>query len=207
MLLEGGGDGGLARGGQAGEPDGETLLLAGLVALLAREGGVPGDVAASGLSAISGRENLERATAPAWRRGSRGEGERTYVAIVSCQWENRFKKLAIPADAEGERFSWDGQSSTLLQISCSSSQLISSKSTARRSEGWRGSGAESRHGRTGVGLRKGPSPVSGTAHAIQGGLRQPLLPGRPLKCGLSAFLSVCKCSATDCRHPGAPVGK
>lgn len=46
MLLEGGSDGGLARGGEAGEPDGQALLLAGFVALLAREGGVPGDVAA-----------------------------------------------------------------------------------------------------------------------------------------------------------------
>lgn len=46
MLLESGGHGGFARGGEAGEPNGEALLLAGFVALLAREGGVPGDVAA-----------------------------------------------------------------------------------------------------------------------------------------------------------------
>ncbi len=45
MLLEGGGDGRLARGGQTGEPDGEATLLAELVALGALEGRVPGDVA------------------------------------------------------------------------------------------------------------------------------------------------------------------
>ena len=46
MLLEGCCDGGLARGGEAGEPDGEAALLAQVVALAAREGRVPGDVAA-----------------------------------------------------------------------------------------------------------------------------------------------------------------
>lgn len=45
VLLEGGGDGGLARCRQAGEPDGEALLLAEGLALGAREGRVPGDVA------------------------------------------------------------------------------------------------------------------------------------------------------------------
>lgn len=45
VLLEGGGDGGLAGGGEAGEPEGEALLLAVLAALLASEAGVPGDVA------------------------------------------------------------------------------------------------------------------------------------------------------------------
>lgn len=45
VLLEGGGDGGLAGGGEAGEPEGEALLLAVLATLLASEAGVPGDVA------------------------------------------------------------------------------------------------------------------------------------------------------------------
>jgi hypothetical protein len=45
VLLQGGGNGGLARGGEAGEPEGEALLLAELVALPVGEGGVPGDVA------------------------------------------------------------------------------------------------------------------------------------------------------------------
>lgn len=45
VLLEGGGDGGFARGGEAGEPDGEALLLAEGLALGAGEGRVPGDVA------------------------------------------------------------------------------------------------------------------------------------------------------------------
>lgn len=45
VLLEGGGDGGLARGAEAREPDGEALLLARGLALGAGEGGVPGDVA------------------------------------------------------------------------------------------------------------------------------------------------------------------
>lgn len=45
VLLEGGGDGGFSRGGQAGEPDGEALLLTVGFALGAREGRVPGDVA------------------------------------------------------------------------------------------------------------------------------------------------------------------
>lgn len=45
MLLERGCDGRLARGGEAGEPDSEALLLAETVALSAGEGRVPGDVA------------------------------------------------------------------------------------------------------------------------------------------------------------------
>lgn len=45
VLLEGCGDGGLARGREAGEPDGQALLAAELVALFARERRVPGDVA------------------------------------------------------------------------------------------------------------------------------------------------------------------
>lgn len=45
VLLESGGDGGLSRGGEAGEPDCEAALGAELVALAAGEGGVPGDVA------------------------------------------------------------------------------------------------------------------------------------------------------------------
>lgn len=45
VLLEGGGDGRLARGAQAGEPDGHAALLAELIALAPREGRVPCDVA------------------------------------------------------------------------------------------------------------------------------------------------------------------
>lgn len=45
VLLEGGGDGGFARGGEARQPDGEAALVAELVALTAGEGGMPGDVA------------------------------------------------------------------------------------------------------------------------------------------------------------------
>lgn len=45
MLLEGRGDGGLARGGETREPEGQAALLAELIALSSREGGVPGDVA------------------------------------------------------------------------------------------------------------------------------------------------------------------
>lgn len=45
VLLEGGGDGGFARGGEARQPDCEAALAAQLVALAAREGGMPGDVA------------------------------------------------------------------------------------------------------------------------------------------------------------------
>lgn len=45
VLLEGGGDGGFARGGEAGEPEGEAALGAEGCALGAGEGGVPGDVA------------------------------------------------------------------------------------------------------------------------------------------------------------------
>lgn len=47
MLLESSGNGGLARGRKTGQPDGETALAAGLIALLARQGRVPGDVATS----------------------------------------------------------------------------------------------------------------------------------------------------------------
>lgn len=46
VLLEGGGDGRLARGREARQPDGEASLAAELVALAAGEGRVPGDVAA-----------------------------------------------------------------------------------------------------------------------------------------------------------------
>lgn len=45
VLFQGRGDGGLARGREAREPDGEAALSAELVALVAREGRVPGDVA------------------------------------------------------------------------------------------------------------------------------------------------------------------
>lgn len=45
VLLQGRGDGRLARSREAREPDGEAALAAELVALMAREGGVPGDVA------------------------------------------------------------------------------------------------------------------------------------------------------------------
>lgn len=45
VLLQGGGDGGLARGGEARQPDCEAALGAQLVALAAGEGGMPGDVA------------------------------------------------------------------------------------------------------------------------------------------------------------------
>ncbi|KAH9827097.1 V-type proton ATPase subunit C [Teratosphaeria destructans] len=48
VLLEGGRDGRLAGGRQAGEPDGGALLLAELTALLATETVVPGDVAVDG---------------------------------------------------------------------------------------------------------------------------------------------------------------
>jgi hypothetical protein len=46
VLLESGGDGGLAGAGETGHPDGETTLAVELIALLAREGRVPVDVAA-----------------------------------------------------------------------------------------------------------------------------------------------------------------
>lgn len=55
VLLESCRDGGLARGREAGEPDGETTLAAELVALLARQGRVPGDVS-------GGRETLVQST-------------------------------------------------------------------------------------------------------------------------------------------------
>ena len=44
MLLQGDSDGRLPRGGQARKPDCGTALLAELVALMARERRVPGDV-------------------------------------------------------------------------------------------------------------------------------------------------------------------
>ena len=48
VLLQRRGHRRLARRRQAREPDGEALLLAEALALLAREGGVPGDVAVRG---------------------------------------------------------------------------------------------------------------------------------------------------------------
>ena len=45
VLLKGNGNGGLSRGRETGEPDGGTLLLAKIGALLTGETGVPGDVA------------------------------------------------------------------------------------------------------------------------------------------------------------------
>jgi hypothetical protein len=53
VLLERGGDGGLARGGEAGQPDGEAALAGELVALTAREGRVPCDVAGAGCQSVS----------------------------------------------------------------------------------------------------------------------------------------------------------
>jgi hypothetical protein len=51
MLLQGRGDGRLARGREAGEPDGKPALATELVALLASERRVPGDVACCGMLA------------------------------------------------------------------------------------------------------------------------------------------------------------
>lgn len=48
VLLEGGCDGGFARGGEAGEPDCEAALFAVGVAFTAGEAVVPGDVAGGG---------------------------------------------------------------------------------------------------------------------------------------------------------------
>lgn len=45
VLLERGRDGGLAGGRQAGQPDGKAALATELIALAARQGRVPGDVA------------------------------------------------------------------------------------------------------------------------------------------------------------------
>ena len=45
VLLKSSGNGRLARGGETGEPDGSTLLLAELATLLAGKTSVPGDVA------------------------------------------------------------------------------------------------------------------------------------------------------------------
>ncbi|CCF32536.1 hypothetical protein CH063_04912 [Colletotrichum higginsianum] len=45
MLFKGGGNGRLARGRESGQPHSEAALAAKLVALMAREGGVPCDVA------------------------------------------------------------------------------------------------------------------------------------------------------------------
>ena len=47
VLLKSSGNGRLARGGETGEPDGSTLLLAELATLLAGKTSVPGDVAMS----------------------------------------------------------------------------------------------------------------------------------------------------------------
>lgn len=55
MLLEGDGDCGLSRGGEAGEPDGAALLLAELTALLAGEACVPCDVAGFMSGFVHGR--------------------------------------------------------------------------------------------------------------------------------------------------------
>jgi hypothetical protein len=68
VLLKGNGNGGLSRGGQAGQPKSKTLLTVVLVALLAGETGVPGDVTAAIMSI---RRRYER----------RGKGEATNVAI------------------------------------------------------------------------------------------------------------------------------
>lgn len=46
VLLKGGSDGGLSRGGEASQPDGQTALARELVALTARKRRVPCDVAA-----------------------------------------------------------------------------------------------------------------------------------------------------------------
>lgn len=48
VLLQRGGDGGFAGRAEAGEPEGEAALAPEGVALVAREGGVPGDVSGEG---------------------------------------------------------------------------------------------------------------------------------------------------------------
>lgn len=60
VLLEGGGHSGLARGRQAGEPDGEAALAAQLVPLMPGERRVPGDVAALSFSWVSWWAGFER---------------------------------------------------------------------------------------------------------------------------------------------------
>jgi hypothetical protein len=64
VLLERGGDGGLARGGQAGQPDGEAALLAELIALAAGERRVPGDVAVQPSVVLA---SLQRLVMGGWR--------------------------------------------------------------------------------------------------------------------------------------------
>jgi hypothetical protein len=66
VLLKGNGNGGLSRGGETGEPDGGTLLLAKIGALLTGETGVPGDVAAANVRICVGLAEGR------WR-GRRGE--------------------------------------------------------------------------------------------------------------------------------------
>lgn len=68
VLLKGSRDGGLARGGEAGEPEGEALLLAELAALLARETGVPGDVAEG--PDVSKLVVYARLSSDVWRAGA-----------------------------------------------------------------------------------------------------------------------------------------
>jgi hypothetical protein len=69
VLLESNGNGRLSRGGETGEPDGGTLLLAKIGALLTGETGVPGDVAAANVRICVGLGGRWRG-----RRGARREG-------------------------------------------------------------------------------------------------------------------------------------
>lgn len=94
VLLESNGDGGLAGGRETSEPDGGTLLLAEVGALLTGEAGVPCDVAVALCQDLFGNVLSSRCKGR-WRGrgGARsdetkmlwcGQIKRTHVAIAAC---------------------------------------------------------------------------------------------------------------------------
>jgi hypothetical protein len=90
VLLKGNGNGGLSRGGETGEPDGGTLLLAKIGALLTGETGVPGDVAIAIVRICVGlAEGRWRGCRVEWRGTTRitlvADGEDSRCHFCCCE--------------------------------------------------------------------------------------------------------------------------
>ncbi len=117
VLLKGGCNGRFARGGEAGEPDGASLLLAEIAALLAGEALVPCDVAVEALEGHFGGVEVGWFFDEHW----------TYVAIVKDWVEvGMYRKLGSSKTVNCELSNNSRLSSTsYLETAVKHSELIS----------------------------------------------------------------------------------